>query len=110
MDNKYICTVCGFDSLSEPPWSDLNDKIQPGGASYEICPCCGTEFGYTDFGITKQQIIQFHIELRLSWIKGGMKWSHPKSPFEQNNPSLNWSPTLQLKNIPPEFLSPDEKY
>jgi hypothetical protein len=29
--------------LTEPPWSEES------GGSFEICPSCGIQFGYTDF-------------------------------------------------------------
>ena len=40
----YICPVCGFNGLKEPPY----DK--DGSPSYEICPCCGFEFGFEEKG------------------------------------------------------------
>jgi hypothetical protein len=52
---KYVCPVCGYRELPDPP------------ADYEICPSCGTEFGYTDFTRT-------HEELRAAWRSGGMRW------------------------------------
>ena len=41
--DKNTCPVCGYDGLYEPPY---NEK---GSGSYEICPCCGFQFGYDDF-------------------------------------------------------------
>lgn len=38
---RYLCPVCGFPNLEEPPWN--NDA-----GSDEICPSCGTHFGYDD--------------------------------------------------------------
>ena len=35
-----ICPVCGFD-LNEPPYKD-------GYPSYDICVCCGFEYGFDD--------------------------------------------------------------
>ena len=37
-----ICPVCGYNALHEPAY----DRF--GCASFEICPCCGIEFGYDD--------------------------------------------------------------
>lgn len=51
----YICPVCTFDEMTEPP-SDWN-----------ICPCCGTEFEYDD---AKRS----HEELRRIWVEGGAHW------------------------------------
>ena len=39
-EQKYICPVCGFNDLKEAPFG-LNQE-----PSYEICPCCGFEFGF----------------------------------------------------------------
>jgi len=69
---KYTFPVCGYNELLHPP------------DDYMICPCCGTEFGYTDFNAT-------HEELRERWIKSGMSWhseSFPEPP--------NWDPYGQL--------------
>ena len=48
----YRCPVCGYPGLDEPP------RTEESGASYEICPSCGFEFGVTDEdrGISYQQL------------------------------------------------------
>lgn len=51
----HTCPVCGYDQLPAPP------------ADYEICPSCGTEFGYTDFA-------RSHDELRQQWLATGAPW------------------------------------
>lgn len=38
-----ICPICGLPCLTEPP----RDPIT-GGASDEICPSCGFQFGFDD--------------------------------------------------------------
>jgi hypothetical protein len=79
MASGNICPVCGNPDLHEPAYNDHKE------ASFEICPCCGVEFGYDDSGAP-------HRELRMRWIEGGMKWwSASRKP-----PDL-WSPTDQLK-------------
>lgn len=62
-ETTYMCPVCDYDKLTDPP------------TDFEICPSCGTEFGYTDHTKT-------HAELRAEWIKGGRKWwsRHTKQP------------------------------
>ncbi|MED4649062.1 hypothetical protein P9293_17030 [Bacillus inaquosorum] len=40
---KYTCPVCRFKGLTEPAY----DK--EGTHSYEICPCCGFQFGFDDY-------------------------------------------------------------
>jgi predicted amidophosphoribosyltransferase len=50
----FPCPVCSY-GMADPP------------DNYNICPQCGTEFGFDDAGKT-------HQELREEWIKGGCKW------------------------------------
>lgn len=57
----FICPVCGFPDLTEPPYD------QHGCASFDICPCCGTEFGYTDAR-------KSHDQLRDEWLAAGAHW------------------------------------
>ena len=45
IDNSKICPVCGSPNLIEGSFDDF------GCSTYEICPCCGFEFGFDD--ITK---------------------------------------------------------
>jgi hypothetical protein len=89
---KYICLVCGFPGLLEPP----RGKSQ--GGSYEICPSCGFQFGVSDDdrGFTFEQ-------WRESWRKGGMKWS------SHQEPPPDWNPLAQLKNISVHPSSPSRK-
>lgn len=82
MPNKslFICPVCGYDKLYEAPYID-------GCASFNICPCCGTEFGYDDFTIS-------HSILREKWIADGMIW------WSKNLlPPDGWDTQQQLKNL-----------
>ena len=77
---KHTCPVCGWPELHEPP------RRESGGASFEICPCCGFEFGFDDDdqGRTYKQA-------RARWIDGGMTWwstSRPAPP--------GWHPAPQL--------------
>ncbi|MEV6288093.1 hypothetical protein [Kribbella sp. NPDC051770] len=56
------CRVCGLPQLT-PPWGD--DGKSP---TFEICDCCGTEFGYDDAtpaGITRA---------RARWKASGFQW------------------------------------
>lgn len=80
-----FCRVCGLDQ-DENPWGE--DNASP---TFNICACCGTEFGYHDFtleGIRAQ---------REEWLAKGAKWWRPKKL-----PS-NWSCEEQMKNISPEY-------
>lgn len=82
MLRKNICPVCGYDELLERPYEE------DGLASYEICGCCGFQFGYDDYdlGIT-------HSEYREYWIENGCKWR-----YSQLKPN-GWSLKKQLKNL-----------
>ena len=78
-DKKYICPVCGFDGLAEPAYDET------GSPSFEICPSCGTEFGYHD-------ATQSHEDLRKAWISHGAAWKSEVIP-----PPKGWDPFEQLK-------------
>lgn len=64
--DKYVCRVCGC-VLDAPPWGDDGST-----ASFDICPCCGVEFGYE--ATTLAGIGEF----RREWLAGGAKWFSPK--------------------------------
>jgi len=78
-EEKFRCPVCGFPELSEPPY----DK--DGCSSFDICPSCGTEFGYTD--ATKP-----HSVLRRAWLNAGAHWSSKVTA-----PPENWDAFEQLR-------------
>ena len=87
MDNRlmirYTCPVCFFPDLEDPP------------KDYNICPCCGIEFGYEDANRT-------HEELRQNWIECGMKWW---STVSEDRIPKNWNPEEQLKRGYEQTLS-----
>lgn len=66
----YMCPVCFYDHLEEEP------------TDYNICDCCGTEFGSDDE-------VRTHSELRSLWIAKGAKWFFRQPPFL-------WNPWVQL--------------
>ncbi len=53
------CPVCGYGNLRRPP------------CNFSICPSCGTEFEYDDFGVTPTEVAQRRAELRNQWIESG---------------------------------------
>jgi hypothetical protein len=78
----HQCPVCGYPDLHEPPYVD-------GGASYEICPSCGIEFGYDD------QVPSVTFETwRAKWISDGMRWSSRGVA-----PPPGWDPRAQLRTL-----------
>lgn len=82
----YTCRVCGAEQL-DAPWGD--DEESP---TYNICDCCGVEFGYED--ATLQSVKQY----RAKWLDSGAKWNHKKSKPD------NWSSEEQLSHIPEKYL------
>ena len=76
--NQHICPVCGFPGLEEGAYTEF------GESSFEICPCCGIEFGYQDAR-------RSHEQLRTEWISAGMAWRFP-----ERRPG-DWDPVLQLR-------------
>ena len=51
----YTCPVCSYYPMADPP------------RDWNICPCCGTEFGNDDYDRT-------HAELRAAWEAKGRPW------------------------------------
>lgn len=84
--NRHNCRVCGY-YINDLPWG--KDGNCP---TYEICPCCGVEFGNED--CTKESTKQY----REKWINEGAKW------FEHEKKPLKWNNEEQFFNIPQEFL------
>jgi hypothetical protein len=62
-DCRKICPVCGYDDLDERPFTE------GGYPTYEICPCCGFEFGYDDEAAGFS-----YTAFREKWIAGGFRW------------------------------------
>jgi hypothetical protein len=71
----YMCPVCGYHGLPDPP------------SNYEICPSCGTEFGYQD-------ATRSHLELRQRWLDSGAYW-HSRVVQKP----LGWNASDQLKAL-----------
>ena len=74
-----MCPVCGYDELKKP------------AANFSICPCCGTEFGYSDAGPEPQRRI--HASLRENWMNRGAIWHS-----QYTAPPRFWNPWAQLAN------------
>jgi hypothetical protein len=69
----YPCPVCGYGQMSGPP------------ENYNICPSCGTEFGYDDLS-------KSHRQLRNKWLASGAKWFSFATP----PPDFYWNGFLQV--------------
>ena len=81
----YQCASCGWFRLEQPPRTDV------GGGSYEICPSCGFQPGVTD----DDQGISL-LAHRMTWTKGGMRWSSVGRAAPRG-----WNPLRQLNSLPP---------
>lgn len=86
-----ICIVCGYDLIDEYPWGKEGNM-----ASYEICDCCGTQFGYHD-----NAILGVYAK-RLDWIEIGFKWHFSKYMAK------DWDPITQLSGIPSELFDSND--
>lgn len=73
---KYMCPVCGFDMDDTPD-------------DYNICPCCGTEFGLHDHNASYEQ-------LRTAWLRTGPRWWSKTDTAPEN-----WNPYTQLARFQP---------
>ena len=80
------CPVCGF-SLDAPAW--IGDR-----ASFEICSCCGTQFGYVDAcgGDLAARRAWWRLT-RREWVEGGKLWRG----FD--NPPVGWDASAQLERV-----------
>ena len=86
--DEFGCPVCGYLGLLEPAWRD----DEP---SEEICPCCGTQFGYDDAtGRDPRVRSDVHRRLRREWIAAGSTWFSAGRP-----PPPGWEPAGQLERV-----------
>jgi hypothetical protein len=83
--DRYFCRVCGLKQVS-PPWGEGGET-----PSFEICECCGVEFGYEDSTLAGIR------SYRAGWLDKGARWFKPrlKPP--------GWDAAAQLQNVPPEY-------
>ena len=80
-ENKF-CPVCGYPLGDYNPWGD--DGKTP---TYDICPCCGVEWGNEDYTSESRK------EYCSKWIAAGTQGCDT-----QKQPA-NWNLGEQLKNI-----------
>ncbi|MBO0684969.1 MAG: hypothetical protein J2P45_17600 [Candidatus Dormibacteraeota bacterium] len=76
----YRCPVCGWPKLDEPA------RTAESGASYEICPSCGFQFGFSDEALGRT-----YEDWRREWVEAGMPWHSRgiRRPW-------GWNPKAQL--------------
>ncbi|MBM7839606.1 hypothetical protein JOC54_002886 [Alkalihalobacillus xiaoxiensis] len=63
MKQFYLCPVCGYKGLEDPPY----DKL--GNSSFEICSCCGFQFGVDDDDVCSNEAM--YKQYREKWLKNG---------------------------------------
>lgn len=63
MKQFYLCPVCGYKGLEDPPY----DKL--GNSSFEICSCCGFQFGVDDDHVCSKEAM--YKQYREKWLKNG---------------------------------------
>lgn len=83
-ESIFFCPVCGWKGLQKKP-------VYPYG-TFEICSCCGTQYG---LDVTCEEDI---LEVRADWLKEGASWF---SDFDMPN---DWSTQRALEQIE-EFLA-----
>lgn len=97
---EYVCPICGYNKLQETPY----DK--DGNPSYEVCKCCGFEFGFDEYiEDNNGEILEFSDALKIyrsNWIKAGAILFSPNDfPKEilEDNKLTNQFIQKQLTNI-----------
>lgn len=87
MNADLLCPECGF-LLDRPAWSDA-------GGSFEICPSCGIQFGYTDAaGGDPGRRAQLWLEWRARSTGQGCPWNSVG-----RMPPAAWDPSEQVARV-----------
>jgi hypothetical protein len=98
-DQSFLCPCCGFRGLKSPPYQNLTgDKLIRGVTppyythfgmpSYEVCNCCGFEFGNDDDpGTAEPDSFESYLK---EWELNGCMW------FKSDLKPDNWSLSSQL--------------
>lgn len=76
------CHICGWE-LGQPPWGETGTD-----PTWDICDCCGCEFGYEDATPTSAG------QYRRKWISEGCNWFKPGARPE------SWDSEPQLRLVP----------
>jgi len=77
-----ICPICGYTRLQMSPYDEH------GYPSYEICDCCGFEYGFDD----DSEGYSFE-NYREKWINEGFKFSNDKMQPE------TWNRQTMIKQL-----------
>jgi len=92
MNRLHVCSVCGFEGLEEPIFIDGEYS-----KTYEICSCCGFEYGFSEdndvihgFITIPEEFLEVAFQLyRKKWIEEGMKIFNPDTiPENKRNKDI----------------------
>ncbi len=89
---KYQCPVCGYPDLKDPPYDPITNA-----SSFDICPCCGCEYGYND---ATPWAKRNHL---LKWLKRGAPWFMPELR------PANWDVKTKLRRAGIDFEDKDRE-
>lgn len=99
VQSVHTCPACGYRDLSRAPYANfpqlpLPENLVPpysqyfGDPSYDVCECCGFEFGNDDEPGTAPSLT--FRQYREEWIAGGGRW------FEPSKKPRDWTLERQL--------------
>ena len=99
-DSMFVCPCCGYRGLSRKPYKGLTDLsatrgLEPpyeqyfGDPSYEVCSCCGFEFGNDDNPGTG--VPASFEEYLKEWVQSGCDW------LDSTRKPTGWQLGEQLK-------------
>lgn len=99
--NTYICPVCGDDGLEEEAYGK---NFNP---SYEICSCCGFEFGYSEdhdvrlgYYVVPNEMKAAAFQLyRKQWVETGAQIAHPDYFSKENQENGKLKRDIMLKQF-----------
>lgn len=96
------CPCCGYPGLDTPAYQRLGPPPWPepgpppyeqwyGAPSYDVCACCGFEFGNDDNPGTAAPAT--FAEYRAEWVASGCRW------FDPSHRSADWDLAQQLARV-----------
>ena len=100
----YYCPCCGYPGIEGPPYKELTHlglvrgfsppyRHHFGWASYDVCPCCGFEYGNDDEPRLEVAGESFE-EYLEDFVARGCKWLQPRKMPPQ------WTLEEQLLGLP----------
>ena len=97
MKKKYIYLLCGYPGLEEGHFVRIengkkNYSNPKGTPTFEICPCCGTEFGFSEYDFKTESKKSWE-KIRKEWIDNGAEW------FMIKMKPHHWDLNKQLLNL-----------